>query len=254
MNDPVMEAIENARQRGELSHSKVNIVFWEEMQHLPDGRQVPHMTSVRVCCMCLAAPAWDSTRCYGCERKLEWERLCPPKYRRYASIDQLGEGPDPWTADEVARLRGWLDATDAGPTLGLISPQPGRRKTTAAFAVIGEMLELEDHTVKYCTAAQMLRDLQARRFEVDALQDYTDPSILFLDELGDRDDALSEDRRALLQEVIEQRYAWEKVLIWTSNLPLKDLRAWCHPRTWERLWDNGVVVQVTGKSSRRLAA
>lgn len=235
-------ALAEAKTSGEFDEARplVMVTF--------DGRTV----AWRVCRVCRAEPSYEEELCSTCAEERQWRDLCPSRYRRHATLDQLAEGHNPWTAAEVGELRAWLENPDGG-NLGLIS-SPGRRKTTAAFAVIRECLRADRQIVKYCMTSEMLLDLQRRRFEDNPLDEYTKPDILFLDELGDRDDPLSEDRRQLLQMVLEDRYRWERLVIWTSNLKLSDLKQWCHRRSWERLWDGATVLQIGGETTRRLAA
>lgn len=211
---------------------------------------------VRVCYACYQAAGWEDGLCSTCDDRRRWHEFCPPAYRKYPRVDQLAEGHNPWPAEQVDQLRDFLAESDTVRVLGLIS-RPGRRKTTAAFAAVRAMWDSdlhEDPESVYVMASEMIDDLKARQFESDAYDRYTGADVLLLDELGDRDDGLTGFERKVLHRVIETRLREEKWLIWTSNLTLRQLKDWCHERTWERLWSDAVILQVGGASTRRLAS
>lgn len=208
---------------------------------------------VRVCYICRACQAHEGGTCHACDDRTRWQDICPPRYRQHATLAQLTEGPDPWHGDQVAELTQWASEPPLGAVLGMTS-RPGRRKTTAAFAVIRYWLDCDSHSVAYTTATDMLLDLTARQFEPDAHLQYTDPDVLLLDELGDRDDSLTAFQKQQFHRIIDHRYRHQKKLIWTSNLSLNQLKTWCSERSWERLWDGALVLQIGGASTRRLAS
>jgi DNA replication protein DnaC len=73
--------------------------------------------------------------------------------------------------------------------------------------------------------------------------------LLLLDDLGA--EKPSEWTQERLYELIDERYAWQRPLIVTSNVPPKALAEWVGDRVASRLAEMCVVVALTGPDRRR---
>lgn len=135
---------------------------------------------------------------------------------------------------------------------------PGTGKTHLACAIGSAVIESHLATVRFATAAGMLREIrstyrrESERSEADAMDEFTRCELLILDEIGAQ--LGSEYEKTVMFEVVNERYQQVLPTILVSNLNADDLEAYLGQRVMDRLRETGVVVAFGWDSYRGKAA
>lgn len=182
----------------------------------------------------------------------EWARYCPPRFRS-ARVDQL---------DPPARERIETWAATPGANLLLLGPV-GTGKTHAALAA-GRDRFFDDVRVEFIPVVDLLDRLRPdgrpcphSRFTgtVHESQTWTEyfctVELLILDDLGGEKPSDWTAERLYL--IVNDRWLNQRPTIATSNLAPADLKDAIGHRTYDRLRDGAIAVQLGGESRRRQA-
>lgn len=181
----------------------------------------------------------------------DWSHICPPRFAG-ACVDQL----DPTARDRIAT---WTDTP--GANLLILGPV-GTGKTHAALAA-GRERFLDDVTVEFVPVVDLLDRLRPdgrpcphlRRtsWGVDEplswVEHFCNVELLILDDLGG--EKASEWTAERLYLIVNDRWLNHRPTVATSNLGPDDLREAIGHRTYDRLRDGAVALQLGGESRRR---
>lgn len=135
---------------------------------------------------------------------------------------------------------------------------PGTGKTHLACAIGSAVIESHLATVRFATAAGMLREIRStyrrgsERSEADAMEEFTRCDLLILDEIGAQ--LGSEYEKTVMFEVVNERYQQVLPTILVSNLTAEDLEVYLGQRVMDRLRETGVIVAFGWDSYRGKAA
>lgn len=133
---------------------------------------------------------------------------------------------------------------------------PGCGKTMLALAILNFVAE--KHSARYTTAADALRVIRStyvrnsERTEADAIDDFSLPALLVLDEVGVGSG--SQHELASLFSVLDTRYCEMRPTIVCSNLSARDLESTLGERLMDRFRECAVEVIFDWPSHRRRAA
>lgn len=206
-------------------------------------------------------------RCPACRLA---HALCPPEFRETTFATFATDTKE--RADALARCRDFVEqATQHGCGFMLVVGLPGTGKTRLACNVVRE---LDDGDALYVRQGELTTALRATYGHKEVIlhkprasgeyEDTPPPSplevvqevrFLVLDEIGCN--ALANDERLLLDELLKHRYDERKPTILISNLPLKELKAFLGDALADRITHatgNGrFILQFSGESFRRAA-
>lgn len=168
-----------------------------------------------------------------------WNAAIPLRFRpaMLATVDQ----PEPTLGEMVAY------AQDPRGNVLLLGPT-GVGKTYAAVAM-SRPTHVAGRTVRFSPVGEMLDAL--RPDGGGRIEDYTQPDLLIMDDLGaERPTEWTGERLYL---VVNRRWLEERPTIVTSNLEPDELRAALGTRTFDRLRDGAHPWRLSGESRRRQA-
>lgn len=149
-----------------------------------------------------------------------------------------------------AGVQEWLDT----PKRSLyLTGKVGVGKTHTAWQAIRGYLGLHPQTrVVYHRATSLLDTLRPGDDERKAralVRECQGTGLLFLDDLGA--EKASEWTQERLYEVVDERYAWQRPMVITSNVPPKSLETQVGARVASRLAGACLVVPILGDDRRR---
>lgn len=159
-------------------------------------------------------------------------------------------------------IRTWVDNAKAGkmcPSIVMV----GGIGTGKSHLACAALRELCDHglTGRYSTIGDLFRRIRStwksdcREPEASALEIFTQPEFLVLDEIGmqtSRDDGASSDDLRILGDVIDKRtWNWRPTIMIT-NLTFQELPQWVGERVMSRMAENaGMVLPLVGPDFRK---
>lgn len=198
------------------------------------------------------------------KEKLEsWENSIPKTLRGY-DLDSLlkTRWSGKLTAVQTKNFKTYLDK----PTMFLVLCGPsGMGKTVMGIEVCRRLLEENVcSTALYETAPQMFTDLSfGFREDIDAIDKYTSPDVLFIDDIGSTVMSMSETRKDGLWAIINQRWAMGKYTIFSTNLPPisnkvtgdgereQSLMSYLGDSIWDRVVSSYTLITFSGTSLRK---
>jgi len=210
---------------------------------------------------------WAFLHCPACGMAYA---LCPPEFHQ-TSFDSF-DTSTPERTKVLASCRAFVSQVKAqGCGMMLMTGGPGCGKTRLASNIVRELHYDDALYVRQgeltlaLRATYGLKQVFLRRGKPDDYEDQEEPPsplsitqevrFLVLDELGCN--ALANDERLLLDELLKVRYDERKPTILLSNLPLNELRDFLGDALGDRLkhaTGNGkFLLQFTGESFRRTA-
>lgn len=132
----------------------------------------------------------------------------------------------------------------------------GTGKTLLASELAESLIENLDKSVRYCTAKQMIAEIQASygvegKSEEGEVLRFVQYDVLILDEIDAKPDR--ENANLLLTEVINRRYNEEKPVVVITNQPFDNLAKFVGDRVDDRLHENAYVCSFDWPSFRRHA-
>lgn len=169
-----------------------------------------------------------------------WEAFAPTAMFDGAVLDDLAP-------DVRAEVDRWLDSDPEGPRGNLIiSGTLGIGKSYTGIAICHALMR-RGHTARWGPVAEILDRLRpGGDLEVEHL---TRPDYLFLDDLGaDRATDWATER---LYVVINRRWLERRPLIVTTNSTTEQIVEQIGARSWDRIRDGAVGIEMTGESRRR---
>lgn len=130
----------------------------------------------------------------------------------------------------------------------------GTGKTLLASELAQSLIEKEGFAVRYCTAKQMIAEIQASyntegKSEETEVARFVQYDLLILDEIDAKPDR--ENANLLLQEVINRRYNSERPVVAITNQPFDNLGKFVGDRVDSRLHENAFVCSFTWPDFRR---
>lgn len=139
-----------------------------------------------------------------------------------------------------------------GSSLGFCG-KPGTGKTHIACAIAQAVM----HTgarARFATVLRAIRTIKdtyrkdAEFSESDAIEHFTSPELLILDEVGVQ--VGSEHEKLLLFEIINERYQNRRATILISNLNIKELEVYLGDRVIDRIREDGAILAFDWNSYR----
>ncbi|MGE8279058.1 MAG: ATP-binding protein [Stenotrophomonas sp.] len=149
----------------------------------------------------------------------------------------------------------WDEKSSAGGSL-VLTGGPGTGKTHLACAIGNAVIESSLSSVLFLTIAGMLRAIKdtyrkgSERSEQQAINDFSTPDLLILDEVGVQ--VGSDHEKLLMFEVLNNRYQDMRPTILISNLPADELEAFLGQRVMDRYRECGSVLAFNWASHRGL--
>jgi len=166
------------------------------------------------------------------------------------------EPPTDRAKQHVSTMRDFLEnfgqKHEDGSSL-ILCGKPGTGKSHLACKLGIELMD-KDYSVRYVTASKALRYVRASYAknpdysEQDAINYFVNVDLLILDELGVK--VASENDKALLFEIIDERYQQKLPSIVISNLTIKNLKEAIDERMIDRLKHNGTLLIFDWESYR----
>lgn len=178
------------------------------------------------------------------------ERMLPKRYADFSP-------PTPLAAGHLAKVKAYADGwpeTKAGGANLILCGKPGTGKTHLATMVCKQVASRHDAQPLYATTTRMLRHVRASYgrgatyTEQDAVERFSTCDLLVLDEVGVK--LASENDRALLFEIIDERYQSVLPTILISNLTVGEIANQTDERLVDRLIENGQVLLFDWSSHR----
>ena len=131
---------------------------------------------------------------------------------------------------------------------------PGTGKTHLACAIGNAVMESSLASVLFVPVSAMLRSIKetyrkaSERSEQQAINDFCEPDLLILDEVGVQ--VGSEHEKLLMFEVLNERYQHMLPTILISNLPPDELEGFLGQRVMDRYRECGSVIAFNWASHR----
>jgi len=132
--------------------------------------------------------------------------------------------------------------------------RPGTGKTHLAVGIALDIIQ-RGYTAAFCTVTKCIRRIKntwshlSNETETQAIESYTAPDLLILDEVGANAGSLSDSN--ILFEIINERYSASLPTILISNLPIDTLVKYLGERIIDRIEeDGGRIVLFTWRSHR----
>lgn len=199
-----------------------------ELQYFATGRLTP------------AGIAWVTAR----EEERWLKGICPPRFRE-ARIDTL-------TAEAREAVQRWSEGSG---NLLIIGPV-GTGKTHTALAAARERYLAGQQGIRFAPVVELLDNLRPDARPVDEytpatqwMKVYAEAELLILDDIGgEKPSDWTAERLYLL---VNDRWLNMRPTIATTNLAPADLKEAIGERTYDRLRDGAVAVQLGGESKRR---
>lgn len=147
----------------------------------------------------------------------------------------------------------WPDKFQEGGSL-VLTGGPGTGKTHLACAIGNAVMESSLASVLFVPVSAMLRSIKetyrkaSERSEQQAINDFCEPDLLILDEVGVQ--VGSEHEKLLMFEVLNERYQHMLPTILISNLPPDDLEGFLGQRVMDRYRECGSVIAFNWASHR----
>lgn len=149
-----------------------------------------------------------------------------------------------------ATAKRFMDAVEAksGWCALIMQGGVGTGKTLLATELAGKIIERLDVSARYCTAKQMIAEIQAAyntegMSEESQILRFVQYGVLVIDEIDVKSD--SKNAALLLQEVINRRYNEDKPVIVITNQNFDDLSQHVGDRINSRLHENAFVAAFT---------
>lgn len=147
----------------------------------------------------------------------------------------------------------WADKLQEGGSL-VLTGGPGTGKTHLACAIGNAVMESGLACVLFVPVSAMLRSIKetyrkgSERSEQQAINDFCEPDLLILDEVGVQ--VGSEHEKLLMFEVLNERYQNMLPTILISNLPPEELEGFLGQRVMDRYRECGSVIAFNWGSHR----
>ena len=148
----------------------------------------------------------------------------------------------------------FVERADSGASLVLCG-KPGTGKTHLACAIGNHVIDALAQPVIYTSVTKLARSIKAtysrdaEQTEEQAIQQYVEPALLIVDEVGAQRG--SETELLLAQEIIDERYQQMRPTIVISNLPERELAGFIGERALDRMYEGGGAVMAFDWSSYR---
>lgn len=130
----------------------------------------------------------------------------------------------------------------------------GTGKTLLASELAESLINNLSMSVRYCTAAQMISEIQASygvegKSEETEIMRFVQYNVLILDEIDAK--RSNENSAMLLTEIVNRRYNEEKPMVVITNQPFDNLAKFVGDRVDDRLHENAFVCSFDWPSFRR---
>lgn len=133
----------------------------------------------------------------------------------------------------------------------------GTGKTLLASELAQSLVEKEGMSVRYCTAKQMISEIQASygiegKSEEGEISKFVQYELLIIDEIDAKPDR--ENANLLLQEIINRRYNCERPVCVITNQPFDNLARYVGDRVDSRLHENAFVCSFNWDDFRKTSS
>lgn len=210
---------------------------------------------------------WSCAKCESAKAEAEsdayWKADRAQTLQRIATIPEKYRGQrfEPHTDEQKAArfmVKSFRDVVVASRTWAVLVMvgTTGTGKTLMASELAQSLIEKEQISVRYCTCAQMISEIQgaygkegkSAETEVARFAHY---DLLILDEIDAK--RSTEDANLHLQEVINRRYNADRPVCVITNQAFADLRRYVGDRVDSRLHENAFVCEFTWPDFRKVA-
>ena len=188
------------------------------------------------------------------ERMLGYACL-PPRFATKAFDTYRAETDEQKRVLRICReyAEGFQAHYDSGLNL-LMLGSPGTGKTHLAVAILRDVIERHKVTGVYTSAARMFRRIKAtfgssEETETQAIEAYTTPALLVLDEIGVSYGSDAE--LNYLFDIMNERYEQCLPTIIVSNIQPDEMGAWMGDRVVDRLRESSRMMLFNWDSARR---
>lgn len=136
----------------------------------------------------------------------------------------------------------------------ILSGNVGTGKTHLACAVGNYIIQNLNKTALFLNAIDAFSKVKAtyskksETSEIDAINQFAEIDLLILDEFGVQ--VGSETEKLILFRIINRRYEYLKPTILITNLSVAEIKKF-EERIFDRLKDNGILLNFTGESNRK---
>lgn len=129
-----------------------------------------------------------------------------------------------------------------------ISGEVGVGKTHIAVA-LAQLYLLQEESVYFANLAKLLEDLRPdSENKKQVMQKVLTCKVLILDDIGK--EKLSEWVLERLFIIVNERYAWDRKIIFTSNITLEDLFKETNYPIYSRIMSKAILLDISGKDKR----
>ncbi|MDX1466237.1 MAG: ATP-binding protein [Halomonas sp.] len=188
------------------------------------------------------------------ERMLGYACL-PPRFATKAFDTYRADTPEQQRVLRICReyADGFQAHYDSGLNL-LMLGSPGTGKTHLAVAILRDVIERHKVTGVYTSAARMFRRIKStfgssEESETQAIEAYTTPALLVLDEIGVSYGSDAE--LNYLFDIMNERYEQCLPTIIVSNIQPDEMGAWLGDRVVDRLRESSRMMLFNWDSARR---
>lgn len=189
-----------------------------------------------------------------------WDNSVPQVFKQNTLESCLSEDMSGrisrYSSDEIKRF-----AKEPKKSL-ILQGSSGLGKTAISYALCREMIRtLKANSAVVIDYPTLTSNLSFRKdYNTNPIEEYLKPDVLVLDDLGAGGTYMTSTQEKGVWAIINRRWSEGKTTIITTNLPLDayegmdmntvTLRDWLGESAWDRILDDCLVVEFSGKSLR----